>query len=101
MDKELKEKWVAALRSGEIEQANRRLLDADGAMCCVGVLARICGVTDETMIQNSQSLYSQGLEPVGVAVGEGSAEILFRLADMNDHQGKNFKEIADYIEKTL
>lgn len=40
MKKEIKERWVAALRSGEYAQTRQRLADDDG-FCCLGVLCEI------------------------------------------------------------
>lgn len=38
MDPKVKERWVAALRSGEYEQCWGLLHDLNGRMCCLGVL---------------------------------------------------------------
>ena len=43
MKKEIKDKWVAALRSGEYQQAYGRLRD-DNSFCCLGVLCDISGL---------------------------------------------------------
>src|SRR5687767_3496429 len=40
MDPEVKARWVAALRSGEYQQARMRLRNGD-AMCCLGVLCNL------------------------------------------------------------
>ena len=39
MPKEMKDKWLTALRSGDYEQAQGRLC-VDGAYCCLGVLQK-------------------------------------------------------------
>jgi hypothetical protein len=41
MDPDIKDEWVSRLRSGEYEQATRRLKDGDDARCCLGVLCDI------------------------------------------------------------
>ena len=41
MKQEIKEKWIAALRSGEYRQTKGRLHDANG-YCCLGVLTDLC-----------------------------------------------------------
>lgn len=38
MNQEVKEKWLAALRSGEYKQAGGRLRNANNQFCCLGVL---------------------------------------------------------------
>src|SRR5689334_11788613 len=47
MNKEVKDQWVAALRSGEYEQG-KGTLQEDGKFCCLGVLCELAvkaGVT--------------------------------------------------------
>lgn len=51
MRQDIKEQWVAALRSGEFNQA-RRYLSIDGGYCCLGVLCELAyrdGVITERM----------------------------------------------------
>ena len=46
MDKKLKAKWIAALRSGRFKQHRNQLTgDAPGAYCCLGVLSRLLYVS--------------------------------------------------------
>jgi len=108
MDKELKKKWVDALRSGKYEQG-RGYLCNEGLYCCVGVLAEIKGIpkhkaeaSDSLYLYQGQknmlpaiTLYELGLTDDKVHV----------LVDMNDgghnHNGKSFIEIANYIERYL
>lgn len=47
MDKKLKTKWVTALRSGEYRQGGGQLLGSDGTYCCLGVLCRVAGATED------------------------------------------------------
>jgi hypothetical protein len=108
MDQELKAKWVAALRSGEIKQAEGHLLTEDGAMCCLGVLGSVLGIPREDLAHWSTYLGAQGksaptlqpLDDCGL-----SLEARSRLADKNDGtngQSKHsFSEIADFIEGNL
>lgn len=107
MDQELKAKWIAALRSGDIKQARGELLNEKGEMCCVGVLGRLLGITDEALYQWRGFLggcaNSPGLDPldkVGLPFGE-----IARLAGMNDGSGgkpaNSFAEIAAHIEANL
>lgn len=41
MKPEVKEKWIAALRSGEYRQARGVLNDGQGGYCCLGVLCEV------------------------------------------------------------
>lgn len=102
MNKTLKTKWVKALRSGKIKQGKGALLDEKGSMCCVGVLGRICGISDKALLENASSLTGGLLEPLEV-LGDRA----WILAAMNDGTGRfaddpqTFKKIADYIEANL
>lgn len=62
MPAEIKEKWIEALLSGKYRQAHGTLVDiqydedadievalAHNGYCCLGVLGRVCGVTDDAM----------------------------------------------------
>ena len=97
MDKELKAKWVAALRSGKYKQGQGRLRSVDDTFCCLGVLADVEGKTWELIQQvyvvdgERWAVYGSYHLPTD-AVG--------RLAHMND-EGSTFEELADYIEENL
>ena len=107
MNPEVKEKWVAALRSGEYEQGAGRLRSHDSKFCCLGVLYDIAGdgwVKDYT---DPEPLYrtAEGLssllpdvfrETVGITVIEE-----LRLSVLNDDDRKTFPEIAEWIEENL
>lgn len=41
MNKEVKAKWVAALRSGEYKQGKGRLKNINNEYCCLGVLCAL------------------------------------------------------------
>lgn len=91
MDKELKEKWVEALRSGKYRQA-RNTIYYRRAYCCLGVLS----VCIDTKMRGTRTDYPE------------DRVLTFRtqreLSDLNDGLGcrpQNFREIADYIEKNL
>ena len=57
MKKDTKEKWVAALRSGEYRQCQGELKDAIGAHCCLGVLLETQG-WKETTFYKDKSIFS-------------------------------------------
>lgn len=104
MNKQLKTKWVKALRSGTIKQGRGGLLDAKGRMCCIGVLGRIRGLSDKTLLKCADSLSGEGLKKLEFLGDEAR-----RLAAMNDgtrYNGglpkkHNFKQIAAWIEANL
>lgn len=98
MDPEIKQKWLAALRSGEFAQANGALRKGE-TFCCLGVLCSVIDPEkwefDEFYDGKDLSLTSENLNRVGLTRYAESA-----LANMNDN-GQSFPEIADYIEKNL
>lgn len=108
MDKDLKAKWVAALRSGEYIQGTTFLYlephssrNDKETFCCLGVLCDIkfpkTFKTDEN--PNDQKYYNAvRLDIEGTYVWNGHADTLMR---MNDDFYKTFAEIADYIEEKL
>ncbi len=105
MDKEIKTKWVEALRSGDYEQGIGYLC-RDGKYCCLGVLAHIngdletsdgrCGVFGNTVYFYEGYLPLTLLRKYGLVPSE--AEILIK---MNDIGGNQFDTIAVYIEENL
>jgi hypothetical protein len=105
---EVKEKWVAALRSGDYAQTQNHLRDSKG-FCCLGVL---CELHRQEKPDNKNRWNEDKANIAGVQTYHGSVALLpctvkkwadnvddnlETLAWMND-QGKSFAEIADYIE---
>lgn len=99
MDKQLKAKWVEALRSGRYQQVQFSLKDrvnGKPAYCCLGVLRQL---------MHPGSTAAWGAE-TGYLCREHMVEagLTFQrqqgLAKMNDN-GKTFEQIADHIEKKL
>lgn len=96
---EIKEKWIDALRSGEYSQTSRSLRDKNG-YCCLGVLARVCGYS-ENELRGKEFLYSKNFPNVPeILQGLYSKTYVFELSNMND-TGYSFTEIADWIEQNL
>ena len=115
VDKELKIRWLEALRSGEYQQGTGRLrgTDSEGQskFCCLGVLADLMGAdwSDDSdpctlCYLDGKEVTSWGgvLEAGRPAEGLGGVGYSMRctLATMND-TGETFEEIADYIEDRL
>lgn len=116
MNADVKEKWLAALRSGEFKQGKERLKNGD-TYCCLGVLTELYrrehgGVwTDEDDFATSTSGrgQSKALPPLSVqwwAELDDTNPIVLTptgpepVASLND-QGSTFSEIADLIEESL
>ena len=111
MRKELKEKWLEALRSGKYKQGRGDLRNVDDEFCCLGVLCDISGQGEwgtKLMIQKAPYCYGQGDEWQHCALPPfmkkftnlpmNTEETLFNL---NDKRGLSFHEIADWIEENV
>ena len=124
---ELKQKWLAALRSGEYKQCTRALVgtanDGSGVgYCCLGVLAKVAGLNvisgeftnDKGEIDEVDGVGDSPFDalrdeynPIWELAGEHLSEqppfkgrVLSEAIDMNDHD-KSFIEIADFLETHL
>ena len=104
MNKQLKTKWLKALRSGEYDQGVGHYVTAGNkydSFCCLGVL---CDIQDAVWDMNgyNNSCVIDGKTLVGndpVLSGPSWLE-QHHLAVMND-TGDSFKKIAKYIERHL
>ena len=107
MNKQVKKKWLKALRSGEYEQTTNYLKN-DGAFCCLGILCDIH--SKETKHRWRQEHYfteMRGL-PHQVLKWAGLPDDRYvcykgkhgQLGNAND-MGLSFKQIANIIENQL
>lgn len=111
MKPEIKERWIAALRSGEYEQGRGTLYEGGNKYCCMGVLFKVCefgefveqtdspGDTYYTCTNNGTGIHaiihSGNLSKIDMTLDDQRP-----LTRMNDG-GKTFEEIANYIEVNL
>jgi hypothetical protein len=91
IDKDIKEKWVEALRSGEFKQG-RGQFQSRGALCCIAVGFSIVAPSEDI----TRHTTACGMDALGLTEKQKNALVL-----MNDDDGKSFAEIADYIEANL
>lgn len=111
-DAALKAKWINSLRSGAYRQG-KQALHNEGAYCCLGVLCKLAGADlsgnaqtngdgqeikptafiDETTYTEAEELNSSLLGFFGIG-GKVESELIA----MNDTLGRNFQEIAAWIE---
>ena len=107
MNKQLKSKWVKALRSGKYKQGQGTLRIWDkvshrSAFCCLGVLRELMPADLKTVSEKDSfgkptgALSNKQLKFTGLT--RKKEEVLI---EMNDAIGNTFKEIADYIEQKL
>lgn len=114
MKPEIKEKWVAALRSGEYKQGRNNLANVKtNRFCCLGVLCEVAlkeGVNLEVTKGSSMKFYNGecGYLPRKVAAWADCKDLpsvntkdgIKSLAALND-KGVRFKTIAKLIEEQL
>lgn len=106
MNKEIKQKWLEALKSGKYEQGSGLLRDLNNRFCCLGVL---CDVLQEPATKCDDSyLYdsSAAYLPDTVALRAGipsffsNVRVQEELAAIND-TSNSFDPVIEYIEKNL
>ena len=127
MDAELKTEWIKRLTSGEYEQGQERLRNADiddqgqetgkATFCCLGVLCDVLKdrglgewngdafAQDKTIFKSEYESESYDLEgelndPVLGYVGIHHTDQI-RLIGMNDTEEQTFDEIAEFIAVQL
>lgn len=113
MKQEIKDTWLAELRSDKYTQGQRFLHNqTDNSYCCLGVLLEVMGtekmacthtsfgnkkITCYKDIQSPQGAVSTpGKHLVNLSVGE-----IIQLVVMNDIENKSFNEIANWIEPNI
>ncbi len=113
MKADVKERWVAALRSGKYKQGQGFLRrdTVDGVChCCLGVLAEEEGGCDwhYQNLDGVAGVYTLGITGAAKFLTTGMMEefglrrISTRaLATCNDHSTLSFEDIADAIEECL
>ena len=98
MDAELRDKWVAALRSGKYKQGQINLRSSDDRFCCLGVLADVINPENWSQLDGPAVWGDDGFSSVYTLRQSIIADdACFPLVEMNDAEGKSFNEIADYI----
>lgn len=117
MKAELKEQWIAELRSDNWYQIKGRLSDEDQGRCCLGVLCEISPEVER--YEPQQSPYMVDLDNIGYKFPNGEFNHMTLAADfieaqgvledrtgewasgilarMND-EGLPFNQIADWVE---
>jgi hypothetical protein len=118
MQRELLDKWVAALRGGKYQQGKLQLRDGD-RFCCLGVLCEVMGlerqddgyVTPDGAYYEGMLRYARTHGPhkdlrdsLGLSVSIATNEYTntpfdFYLMHLNDQDNKSFAQIADVIEE--
>jgi hypothetical protein len=117
MDAVVKEKWVAALRSGEYKQTKGELVKVSGdgsqSYCCLGVLCDLAvkeGVISESLFVDGylatpgpEVVKWAGMESKNPEVSTSVVDGFLHpsVAEVNDFSEVGFAGIADLIEEQL
>jgi hypothetical protein len=113
MNPVVKEKWLAALRSGEIKKANGSLENPDGCMCAMGVLHHLYEKENgENPRDNASNFFKWAgfKDEVSLTWGPVAApfeylgpwgELNGTVGAVNDATGDTFDVVADVIERNL
>ena len=104
MDKEIKNKWIEALRSGKYQQGCHYLRGPTGdRYCCFGVLCDILdlGWDRRTELGTWACEGFCGWPPPTIQTIIQDETALQHLVRMNDDEKNPFSIIADYIEERL
>ena len=114
MESKMKKKWIKALRSGDYDQTDQKMVSHDDKFCCLGVLCNISGAgewIEPGNLFNIDWLYLVEINGVkhshfghvpdkyADSIGLSESDQVM-LANMND-DGDPFSKIADYIEEYL
>lgn len=104
MKKEIRDKWVEALRSGKFPQGRGNLFNGR-RYCCLGVYAITIGCS-KAHIRPHSNLH--GVLGVDLSVfntptlrGEIVCDDLAQMNDGTGDGGRTFNEIADWIEQNI
>jgi len=108
MNKEVKQKWIKALRSGRYKQTQGVLREKcnndKDSFCCLGVLCNVLNRRKWKKDYNGYYSYDsyEDVVPLDVRKEIGLTESKQnKFLSLNDEENYNFKQIADYIEKKL
>lgn len=102
MNRELRDRWVAALRSGKYTQGRRKLRNTqNNTFCCLGVLCDL----EDVHFDGDSYLFDDGYASSENLRGPlrediGGLDIENELTQRNDH-GDSFAIIAQFIEDNL
>ena len=108
MNKTIKKKWLAALRSDKFTQGEgslKRTQDGTVRHCCLGVLCEAMGVKWKKPVGSTGYYSYKGsvatLPQKIMDEAKISLDTAHKLIEMNDEKKRSFKQIASYIERYL
>lgn len=100
-----KKKWLAALRSGKYKQGRGYLLEIDDqgnkTYCCLGVACKVVRIGDQYL--DSELITQDMVRAPKMLMSGKHVDVLTQMNDGGTAGiiRKNFKQIANWIEKNL
>lgn len=110
MKPKIKEKWIAALRSGEYTQGRMVLRDSDNNFCCLGVLCNLHAKANPGFAAtqtspheyDGQLAYPSHRVRKWAGLSDECGGVLWKMNDGEQgYKTHTFEEIANHIEKNL
>lgn len=109
MNKQVKQKWVKALKSGKYKQGRSKLRNLNNEFCCIGVLCDLyLKENKQKWLKNEDNFYLKfennfnHTATIPSVVKEWSElDDPWAFYTMNDRDNTTFPEIALYIENGL
>jgi len=102
--KDIKNRWITALRSGKYKQGSEYLYDSDtNCYCVLGVLGKVCGYKNPKLDHEGTFYDKKYFQKIPMNfVGEADQnELIMKLVTLNDEKKMSFKWFASYIERYL
>ena len=97
LNSEFKKEWIKALRGPFYNQCSGHISHM-GAYCCLGVAICVYNKNPENVdiSFDNVDIYNTIKNKIGLVRDQTR-----KLIELNDHEKKNFREIADWIETNL
>lgn len=101
----MRDKWIAALRSGKYGQTKGRLKRGENYFCCLGVA---CDISGAGHWESNNDYYYLDAEDFVSHTLNSRLKAIFGLTNTEENEaismneeGRTFEEIADYLERGL
>jgi len=101
MDPRDKKEWIRALLSGDYGQGHKALY-TKGAYCCMGVLCKIRGFSNEELLGFAYpSSVGLDIEDVFNQSVDEDWTLKNKIGKLNDFDGYTFEDLAEVIDHNL
>lgn len=106
MEKQYKEQWLEALKSGKYKKGTGKLRakedDGSYSWCCIGVYCDVRGFKLEESgmdcVEQDDKLW---YKPANLEIGYAHLDKLVEINDRGKNRSENFDDVIKYIEANL